>query len=404
MPKYFYKAIDDNGEKVRGAVTAADVNAAADRLRSQGLMLTEIEETEGGGHLGAGGNLAGMFGWVRTKDIILFFRMFSALIASNVTISEAIDILYEQAENRKLKKILDGIRVKIEGGEPLSAAMDDYPRVFPRVVAGMIRAGELGGILDVVLERISDYLESKAALRTQLIISMIYPSVVVVAAVVVVVFLVTFVIPRFATLMGGRQLPANTQFLLDTAAFLTQNARSIILGIAALIGGVAVLFAVPASRLIIDRYKIRIPVIGPIFRYGVIVQFAKTQASLLESGITLVDALRATGNTVTNTAVRLQIDRMNERVVAGEPLSMAFDNDRFFTPIVKAMVKIGEHSGLMDQAMVTAGELHEKILKDKIARMSAMIGPVLVIVLGVIVGYVAWGLVAGMLAMYSVAS
>ncbi|WP_319406542.1 type II secretion system F family protein [uncultured Desulfosarcina sp.] len=404
MPKYFYKAIDDNAEQVRGTVTAADANAAAERLRSQGLMVTEIEETDSAAHLGAVGTLAGMFGMVRTKDIVLFFRMFSALIASNVTISEAIDILYEQAENRKLKRVLDRIRLKIEGGEPLSAAMADHPRVFPQVVASMIQAGELGGILDVVLERISDYLESKAALKARLIISMIYPSVVVVVATVVVIFLVTFVIPKFATLMGGRRLPANTQFLLDASAFLTHNARSILVGIVALVGGIAALFAAPASRLIIDRYKIRVPVIGPIIRYGVIVQFAKTLASLLESGITLVDALRATGETMTNAAVRLQVGRMNDLVIAGEPLSMAFEGDRFFTPIVRAMVKIGEHSGLMDQAMVTVGELHEKILQDKIARMSAMIEPVLVVVLGGIVGYVAWGLVAGMLAMYSAVS
>lgn len=404
MPKYFYKAIDDNGERVRGAVTAADVNAAAQRLRTQGLTVTELEETERAAHLGAAGTLAGFFGLVGTKDVVLFFRMFSALIASNVTISEAIDILYEQAENRTLKRVLDQIRLKIEGGEPLSAAMDDHPRVFPQVAASMIRAGELGGILDVVLERISDYLESKAALRTRLIISMIYPSVVVVVSTAVVIFLVTFVIPKFASLMGGRRLPANTQFLLDTAAFLTNHARSILAGLVALVGAIAVLFAVPASRLIIDRYKIRVPVIGPILRYGVIVQFAKTLASLLESGITLVDALRATGDTVTNTAVHVQIGRMNDRVIAGEPLSLAFADDRFFTPIVKAMVKIGEHSGLMDQVMVTVGELHEKILQDKIARMSAMIEPVLVIVLGGIVGYVAWGLVAGMLALYAAAS
>jgi type IV pilus assembly protein PilC len=282
--------------------------------------------------------------------------------------------------------------------------MAEHPRVFPHVVTNMIRAGELGGILDVVLERISDYLESKAALRARLIISMIYPSVVVVVATGVVIFLVTFVIPQFTILMGGRRLPANTQFLLDASAFLTGNARSIVGGIVALVGGIAVLFAFPASRLVIDRYKIHIPVIGPIFRYGLIVQFAKTLASLLESGITLVDALRATGDTVTNTSARLHIGRMNDRVVAGEPLSLAFAEDRLFTPIVKAMVKIGEHSGLMDQAMVTVGELHEKILQDKIARMSALIEPVLVIVLGGIVGYVAWGLVAGMLALYSAAS
>lgn len=401
MPNYGYSAIDAGGKRVRGRLTADDVNTAADRLRAQGLTITEIAEAREGAAIDIGGGMAAALGVVRSKDIVLFFRMFSALIASNVTITEAIEILYEQAENRKLKRVLNDIRLKIEGGEPLSDAMADHPRVFPRVVTNMIRASELGGILDTVLERISDYLESKAALRSKLIISMIYPSVVVVVATVVVVFLVTFVIPKFASLLGGRRLPANTQLLLDVATFLTDNARTIIIGGVGSVLAFALLFALPASRLVLDRYKIRIPVIGPIFRYGVIVQFAKTLASLLESGITLVDALRATADTVTNEAVRLQISRMNDQVLAGEPLSHAFAGDRFFTPMVKTMVRIGEHSGLMDQAMATVGQLHEKILQDKIARMSAMIEPVLIVVLGGIVGYVAWGLVAGMLALYS---
>lgn len=404
MPNYIYKAIDGKGENVRGVLTAGDLNIAAERLRVQGLTVTEINETYGGMAISLAGGLSAAIGMVRTKDIVLFFRMFSALIASNVTISEAVEILHEQAENRKLKRVLDDIRLKIEGGESLSAAMADHPGVFPQVITSMIRAGELGGILDTVLERISDYLESKAALRAKMIISMIYPSVVVVVAAVVVVFLVTFVIPKFASLLGGRKLPANTRFLLDMAGFLTDNVRVILIGLAATVLGVATLFSLPVTRLYLDRYKIRVPIIGPIFRYGVIVQFAKTLASLIESGITLVDALRATADTVTNEAVRLRINRMNDKVLAGEPLSGALEDDRFFTPMVKAMVKIGEHSGLMDQAMATVGQLHEKILQDKIARMSAMIEPVLIVLLGGIVGYVAWGLVAGMLALYSAAS
>jgi type IV pilus assembly protein PilC len=403
MPHFRYSAIDSGGKRIRGRLTADDVNAAAERLRAQGLTITEISETTERAAAGLGGGLTAVLGVVRTKDVVLFFRMFSALIASNVTISEAMEILHEQAENRQLKRVLNDIRLKIEGGEPLSDAMAGHPRVFPRVATNMIRAGELGGILDTVLERISDYLESKASLRTKMIVSMIYPTVVVVVATVVVVFLVTYVIPKFASLLGGRKLPANTQFLLDTAAFLTGNAQAILIASAGSGLVLGVLFALPASRIYIDRYKIRIPVIGPIFRNGVIVQFSKTLASLLESGITLVDALQATADTVTNEAARQQIRRMNDRVLAGAPLSHALAGDRFFTPMVKAMVRIGEHSGLMDQAMATVGQLHEKILQDKIARMSAMIEPVLIIVLGGIVGYVAWGLVAGMLALYSAA-
>jgi type IV pilus assembly protein PilC len=399
MPHFKYNGFDARGEKTKGVLQAQDMGTAADRLRGQGVMVTDLTETMGQSPTSAGDALA-MFGRVGTKDIVLFFRMFSALMASRVTVTESIEILYEQSENRKLKRVLDKVRQRIEGGEPLSAAMAEHPGVFPPVAVNMIRAGELGGILDVVLERISEYLEAKAALRSKMIISLIYPAVVVVVSVVVVVFLVTFVIPRFAVLLGGAQLPANTQFLLDTAEFLTTNAVAIIVSAAGGIFGFIVILSVPATRLLFDHYKIYIPILGPIFRFGVIVQFSKTMAALLESGITLVDALKAASETVTNEAVRRQIDVMNGRVVSGEPLSSAFDKDRFFTPMVKALVKIGEHSGLMDQAMHTVANLHEKILQNKIAKMTAMIEPLLIIILGGVVGYVAWGLVAGMLAMY----
>jgi type IV pilus assembly protein PilC len=404
VPKYIYKAIDENGDRVKGTLTAGDMVAATDRLRSCGLTVTEFDEARGTATPGFGDGITSTFGVVRTKDVVLFFRMFSALIASTVTISEAAGILHEQADNRKMRRALGDIRQKIDGGDPLSAAMANYPRIFPHTVTSMIRAGELGGILDTVLERISDYLESRAAVRSRIIISMIYPSVVVVAAVVVITFLVGFVIPKFSLLLGGGKLPANTQFLLDTSDFLTIHARAIIFSFVGIVGLLIVLHSVQPSRLFMDRYKIRIPVIGPILRYAVIVQFSKTLASLLESGITLVDALEATGDTLANEAVRLRIQKMNEKVLSGEPLSDALEGDRFFTPMLKAMVKIGEHSGLMDDAMATVGNLHEKILQDKIARMSAMVEPVLIIVLGGLVGYVAWGLVAGMLAMYTAAS
>ncbi|MBN1140441.1 MAG: type II secretion system F family protein [Deltaproteobacteria bacterium] len=402
MPGYVCTALNAEGLRVREFVTAPDKDTVAERLRARGFVILEIADDDSGrAAAGAKGGILARLGMVRTRDLILLFRMFSSLIESNVTISEAMEILHEQCENRKLKWVLADIRQRIEGGMPLSDSMAVHPKVFPETITNMIRAGELGGILDTVLVRISDYLEGRAALRAKMILSMIYPSVVVVVAIVVVVFLVTFVIPKFAVLLGGRKLPANTQLLLDLAAFLTTNAVAILAGVFGSVAALVLVLVIPESRLVVDRYKIYLPVIGSVFRYGVIVQFAKTFAALLESGITLVEALRATGATISNLAVKKHIDRMNDKVLAGEPLSAAFRDDRFFTPMVGAMVKIGEHSGLMDQAMTTVGELHEKVLADKIARMSAMIEPVLIVVLGGIVGYVAWGLVAGMLALYS---
>ncbi|WP_300672551.1 type II secretion system F family protein [Desulfoluna sp.] len=404
MPFYTITAAAQDGRTFSRTVNARDESSAVEELRKDGHVIIDIFEERGGESPGfqmKNFQFLTAISRVSNKNLILFFRMLSSLIASDVTITEALVILHEQEENRKLKAIIGDIREHIEGGIPLSEAFERHPSVFSGLVINMIRAGELGGILDVVLERISEYLESKAALKSKMIMSMIYPAVVLVVSIGVIIFLVAFVIPRFAGLLGGRKLPANTQLLLDMAGFLTDNALPLVAGFAGSIVGLIVLMMTEPSRRIIDRYKIYIPVIGPVIRYGVIVQFSRTFASLLESGISLVDALKSTGATITNLAVKEIIERMTGNVLAGEPLSTVVGETGFFTPMVKALTKIGEHSGLLDNSMVTIAELHERILEEKINRMSAMIEPALIISLGGIVGYVAWGLIAGMLAMYT---
>ncbi|MCG8642529.1 MAG: type II secretion system F family protein [Desulfobacterales bacterium] len=398
MPIFEYVAVDSSGGKIKNTITAPDEGAAARLLQDDGFIIQNIRELTG-----AAADLSrfSLFQRVSNKQVVLFFRMFSSLIHSNVSVSEAMGILVMQAESRTMKKALINIKSDIEGGVRLSDAFARYPRIFEPLVTNMIRAGELGGILDVVLDRISDFLEGRAALKRKMILSLIYPTVVLVVTLAVVGFFVGFVIPRFASLLQGRQLPANTQFLLDVSQFLQTNMLGIGIGFFILAGTIVLLMKTEITRLYIDRYKIYLPVIGPILRYGTIVQFSKTFASLLESGITLIDGLKSVSGTVANLEVKRLIEEMTEKVLGGQALSVALQGQFFFTPMFVAMIKIGEETGLMDMAMRSVEDLHEKILVDKIAKMTAMIEPALIITLGVIVGYVAWGLVAGMFALYA---
>ncbi len=402
MPRFSYQAINKRGDKIRDRIEASDPESAVEQLRRGGLTITELTEDDLSTD-GSSGDLLTCLTPLRAKEIALFFRMFAALVKSNIPISEGIGILYTQSDNRKLKKVLDDVRQRIEGGVPLSEAMEPHTKVFGEMVVKMIRAGELGGMLDLILERIADYLEERAALRSRMITSMIYPAVVVVVTFGVVIFLITYVIPKFATLLGGRKLPANTQLLLDLADIFKKHGSMLAIGFVAIVAGVILLMMLPEVRLQFDRHKVRLPIIGSIFRYGVVVQFANTFSALLESGITLVDALKATTDTLTNQSVKADMDLVTERVTAGIPLSEAMADDRFFPPMVKSLVSVGEYSGLMDDSWRGVAEICEKILRDKIARMSAMIEPVLIMTLGTVVGYVAWGLIAGMLTMYAAA-
>jgi type IV pilus assembly protein PilC len=396
---YAYTAIDGKGELSRSTLVAASPSAAASSILAKGLTPMEIRETEEG----SGADLSTIllqFGRIRLQEIILFLRMMAALLGSGITITEAIAVLHEQMLNRKFKHVLGEVKMQIEGGVAFSESLSRYPTVFPEVVVNMLKAGEAGGILERVLSDLVTYMEKKAALRKMLIRSFLYPSVVLVVAIGVVIFLVVFVIPKFTVLLQGTKLPWNTQLMLDISDFMIKNAKTLIMGTVGAIALIITLFNLQQTRQLIDRYKVFLPVLGPIARMGVIVQFARTLGSLLNSGIPLVEALSITRDTLTNKAARTDVDQATEKVAAGEQLSVVLSGASLFTSLMVSMVRIGEQSGNLDKQVTLVADLYEQQLEDRVKWMSSLIEPMLIIFLGGVVGFVAWALVAGMLSMY----
>ncbi|WP_448871219.1 type II secretion system F family protein [Desulfobulbus propionicus] len=399
MPMYAYTAIDGKGELSRSTLVAASPSAAASSILAKGLTPMEIRETEEG----SGADLSTIllqFGRIRLQEIILFLRMMAALLGSGITITEAIAVLHEQMLNRKFKHVLGEVKMQIEGGVAFSESLSRYPTVFPEVVVNMLKAGEAGGILERVLSDLVTYMEKKAALRKMLIRSFLYPSVVLVVAIGVVIFLVVFVIPKFTVLLQGTKLPWNTQLMLDISDFMIKNAKTLIMGTVGAIALLITLFNLQQTRQLIDRYKVFLPVLGPIARMGVIVQFARTLGSLLNSGIPLVEALSITRDTLTNKAARTDVDQATDKVAAGEQLSVVLSAASLFTSLMVSMVRIGEQSGNLDKQVTLVADLYEQQLEDRVKWMSSLIEPMLIIFLGGVVGFVAWALVAGMLSMY----
>ena len=400
MPIYNYTAVDNKGGMLSASIVAADQSAAAASIIAKGNTPVSIVDSEGEGRATLD-DLFRKVGIIRLRETTLFLRMMTALIASGITITEAIAVLHEQTTNRKFKYILGEIKMQIEGGVAFSDALGNYPRIFPDVAVNMIRAGEVGGILEDVLGNLVVYLEKKAALKKMLTRSFVYPGVILVVATVVVVFIVTFVIPRFTPILkGSARLPWNTQFLLDCSSYLLSNGIVIIMALSAGVAALITLFIIPKTREYIDLYKVHLPVFGLIFRLGVIVQFTRTFGSLLASGIPLVEALTTTNATMTNRAAKKSINDGANRVMAGEQLSSVIGEAGIFTSLMVSMVRIGEQSGNMDEAVIVVADIYEEQLEDRIDWISTMIEPMLIIFLGIIVGFVAWSLVAGMLSMY----
>ena len=406
MPKFFYTTIDNNGKEVSGTLEAADINTAAGNLRSQSKIVTSLKEINDVSDESSATFFSSpldYLSFIRSADIVILFRQLSSLITAGVTLSNSLHILQRQAKKRRLKQLFGQILNDIEEGSTFADALKKRGKVFSIFITSMIESGEVGGTLDIVLERIADYLEELSEFRTQIITGFIYPAIVIVMSIIVIGFLVGFVIPSFMPFIKARggKLPWNTQFLLNSTHWLRNYWKHIGCVAAATFLGIYFLSRMRPVKYWIDRLKIKLPVVGPIFVYSVVVQFSRNLASLLTSGVSMLEALRTVRNTLGNYAAMQTMDVMEERVTLGENLSASVREASFiFPPMVAEMIAVGEETGGLDNALNLTAKIHEKLLRTYIKRMNSLIEPVLIITLGGIVGFVAWGLIAGILTMY----
>lgn len=408
MPNFLYTTMDNAGKEVSGTVEAVNISAAAGDLRSQGKMITSLKEV---GEVVAKSEKLSLaspldyISFIGSSDIVILFRQLSALITAGITLVSSLQILQRQTKKRKLKQLLGQVLAAIEEGSTFADALKKHPRIFSSFIINMVESGEVGGTLDVILESIANHLEERSAFRAQVITSFIYPTVVIVMSVIVIGFLVGFVIPRFMPFIIARGgiLPWNTQFLLDSTQWLGSYWRHIIIVVAGGALGVYFLSRFETAKYWIDRLKIKIPVIGSVFVYSVVVQFSRNLASLLTSGVSMLESLRTVRNTLGNYAAMQVVDAMEKRVSRGESLSAPVRDASFiFPPMVAEMIAVGEETGGLDNALNLTAQIHEKLLQTYVKRMNSLIEPVLILTLGGIVGFVAWSLIAGILAMYGV--
>lgn len=415
MPQYKYQAIDDlSGKIIKDTVSAEDISGAAVLLRERGLGIISIDNNPVKEDLPAVKENASApeftlddillyFSRVKKTDITLFLKQMASLIAGGVSVVESLSVLEQQATNRGLKKLIGAIRNDVEAGWPLSAALEKFPKKFPRLVISIIKTGEASGLLDEAMNQVVGYMEASAALRRQVLTAFFYPSIVLVVTIGVVFFMTGFVIPKimpFIQMQGG-QVPWNTQLLMDISSYVQENLGNIALGMLVSVILLAVLYKIPFTGALIDRYKMVLPVFGGIFQCGIMAHFSKTLHLLLSSGLPIIEALRATAETISNRAVRQTLTAMSEAVLGGLNLSETMKKAGIlFPPLVVTAIKVGEETGNIDRSLQMVNEMYSDLLQRKIKAMTAMIEPVLIIFLGGVVGFVVWGMIAGILAGY----
>jgi len=382
-----YETIDQTGKRAKGTVEAKDQGAAAAQLRQQGMTPLAINET--GSLFQRELSIPGMGGRVTTRDLAVFSRQFATMTASGMSLLRALSVLEDQTEKPPLKKAVGEVRLDVEGGLSLSGALAKHERVFPTLMVAMIRAGETGGFLDNALDRIAINFEKDAALRGKIKSALTYPVIVLAFSGVLIAGVLIFIVPVFEDMFKqvGGDLPLPTQLLVTASHTLAWSGP---LFIALVVTGV-VLFRKelrrrPALRLSFDRFKLKLPVFGPLFTKIVVSRFSRNLGTLLGVGVPVMQALDVVGATTGNSVITEAMKDVQEAVRSGQPMSTPLHQHKVFPQMVVQMIEVGEESGQISQMLDKVADFYDREVDTAAEALTSAIEPIMVLVMGVVVG------------------
>jgi len=392
MPLFHYRAKDRQGRSIAATIEAEDIRSAARVLREKGYFISELKEPGKG--LQAEVSIPALERGPSLKDIAIFSRQLATMLSAGLPIVQAIAILERQTENKKFKNILKEIRSDVEGGSSFSDALDKH-KSFSRLYVNLVRAGETSGTLDSVLDRLATFLEKDLELRGKIKSAMTYPVIVLVFAFIITYFLMVGIVPMFAGILTdlGSELPLLTRVLIIIADFL-QHGILYIIGFA-LISYFAFryYYATERGRRVIDSLKLRMPVFGNLNKKSAIARFSRTFGLLVSSGVNVIEAMDITRGTAGNAVVEDILGETKESIQVGEPIhSTLLRYPQVFPPMVSSMIAIGEETGALDTMLQKVADFYEREVDEAVSSLTAAIEPVMIIVLGAIVG----AIVAGM--------
>lgn len=386
MPYFNYTIRDATGQTRTGKVEAPNAEELRKRLQEEGLQVIEISEDRKAPRVPAGG-----YGRVKLSDLAIFARQFSTMLDAGVSLVRCLDVLQQQTNNARLRKILIDLSTRVESGESLSRSMARHPKAFSQLIIGLIRAGEVGGVLEESLQRIAAFLEKDVELRRKIRSALTYPVIVLLAAVGIVIFLVSWLVPQFAKLfqeLGIKEMPAPTQFLIDLSAFLTQKWYIMIIAVVVVIIAYKLFVSTRVGRRVADRVKLRVPVFGPLHHKIVMARFSRTMGTLLASGVPILQAMETVAGVVGNAVVADAVLESRARIREGEKIADPLQKSKMFPPMVVHMVSVGEESGSLDHMLNKIADFYENEVEMTIASLTAAIEPVMIVLLGFIVGFI----------------
>lgn len=388
MAVFVWEGKTASGKNMRGQMEARDVQAVFNALRAQKIIPNANRIREKGKGLEKEIKIPGFGDKIKGKDIVVFTRQFATMIDSGLPIVQGLDILTKQADNKAFKKVLLGVKEHVESGGTLAEALKKYPKAFDDLFVNMIDAGEHGGILDVILERVAIHLEKSLKLKREIKTAMIYPGVVMSAAFIVTAVLLVFVIPTFAELFSdfGGALPLPTQLVINLSNFVVANAIFIFGGIFGLLVFFFRFLKTDRGKEVIHPIALKLPVFGMLIRKISVARFTRTLGTMLGSGVPILEALNICARTAGNKVVEQTVLRARISISEGKSITEPLAESSVFPPMVVQMIGVGEQTGALDAMLAKIADFYEEEVDNAVSAMKQMIEPLMILVLGVIVG------------------
>jgi len=383
MPVFTYRGTNRTGASVAGEMTASNKTELQGLLRRQQITPTKMSEK------GKEFNLPTFGGGVSAKELAVFTRQFSVMIDAGLPLVQCLEILSSQQENKTFQKVLTGTRSAVEGGSTLSAAMKQYPKVFDPLYTNMVEAGETGGILDTILQRLSTYIEKNVKLERAVKSAMVYPTGVLTIAAGVIILLLWKVVPVFANLFAGMgvDLPLPTKIVIATSHFVGSiYGLLIVVGAVAIVVGLKVWYGTPQGRYAIDAAILKLPVLGLLMRKIAVGRFTRTLGTLISSGVPILEGLDITAKTSGNAVVERALNKVRKSLEEGKSLTEPLKESEVFPGMVTQMIAVGEQTGAMDAMLQKIADFYEEEVDAAVKDLLTALEPIMIVFLGGVVG------------------
>ena len=397
--EFSYKATDRSGKIFEGAMEGRDEKAVVESLQKLGYIPIRVSAIQAKGAMTP--RIRSYFERVTLKDLMVFTQELSTLIEAGLPLDRSLQILTELTEKEKFREVVRDLLRKIEAGSSFSEALSSYPGIFPRLYINMVKAGEVGGVLSLILARLTKYLQTSKEMREYLVSVLIYPALLTLVCGMSIVILLTFVIPRFAKIfadMGGT-IPLSTQILLSVSQFVKDTWWAIAGGLVVIGFGIRSYTRQGEGKVQWDQLKLRLALVGNLVRQMEIARFARTLGTLIQSGVPILQALQIVRETVSNEIIARSIGEVHTGVKQGGSISKTLQNQGIFPPLAVHMITVGEETGKLDEMLMRVAETYEASLQTALKRFISLLEPMLILFMGLVIGFI---VISMLLAIFSI--